>query len=67
MEKIENYYQSQDLPVSKLDGLIIDNKREWHVSVRISNTEPLVRLNVEAKNQEILDKVVKEVQDLIVI
>lgn len=66
LKKIEDHFQNKGYEISKLDGLIIDNNRDWHVSVRISNTEPLVRLNVEAKNQEILDKVVLEVQDLIV-
>ena len=33
--------------VSHLDGLSIDAE-DWHMNVRPSNTEPLLRLNLEA-------------------
>ena len=34
-----------------MDGLTI-NGPDWWVNVRSSNTEPLLRLNVEARTQE---------------
>jgi phosphomannomutase len=37
--------------VSHLDGISIDAD-DWHMNVRPSNTEPLLRLNLEARTQE---------------
>jgi phosphomannomutase len=41
--------------VSHLDGLSVD-AREWHFNVRPSNTEPLLRLNLEATSQELMEE-----------
>jgi phosphomannomutase len=38
----------------RLDGLTVEFE-DWWCNVRPSNTEPLVRLNVEARTQELLD------------
>ena len=40
--------------ISSLDGLAIDFD-DWRMSVRTSNTEPLIRINVEADSQNTLD------------
>jgi phosphomannomutase len=45
MREIEDRYS--DGAVSKLDGVSVDYD-DWHFSVRPSNTEPLLRLNVES-------------------
>ncbi len=42
-----------------LDGLSLDGG-EWWCNVRPSNTEPLLRLNLEARSAEILEKQLKE-------
>ena len=39
--------------VSHLDGLSID-AIDWHMNVRPSNTEPLLRLNLEALSEELM-------------
>ena len=44
-----------DGDISQLDGLAIDYAK-WRFSLRTSNTEPLIRLNVEADSNEILQK-----------
>ena len=36
----------------KLDGLSIEFKNDWWFNVRCSNTEPIVRLNLEVKHQD---------------
>lgn len=41
--------------ISKLDGLAIDFDN-WRTSIRSSNTEPLLRINVEANSKEILNE-----------
>jgi phosphomannomutase len=38
----------------RLDGLTIQYE-DWWCNVRPSNTEPLLRLNVEARTKELLD------------
>ncbi|MEK7643350.1 MAG: phosphomannomutase/phosphoglucomutase [Patescibacteria group bacterium] len=50
--------------VKWVDGLSIYYD-EWWTNIRMSNTEPLVRLNVEAENQELLDEKINELRKLI--
>jgi phosphomannomutase len=40
--------------VSHLDGISID-AADWHMNVRPSNTEPLLRLNLEARTPELME------------
>jgi phosphomannomutase len=40
--------------VSHLDGISIE-AADWHLNVRPSNTEPLLRLNLEARSQELME------------
>jgi phosphomannomutase len=44
----------------RLDGLTVEFD-DWWCNVRPSNTEPLLRLNVEARTQELLDEKTAEV------
>jgi phosphomannomutase len=41
--------------VSHLDGLSVEAD-DWHFNVRPSNTEPLLRLNLEARSQELMER-----------
>jgi phosphomannomutase len=41
--------------VSHLDGVSVDAD-DWHFNVRPSNTEPLLRLNLEARSQELMER-----------
>ncbi len=50
--------------ISHLDGISVDAE-DWHFNVRPSNTEPLLRLNLEARSQELLDTMCAEVLGLI--
>ena len=45
MEEIAERYSDGEL--TRLDGISIDYD-EWHFNVRPSNTEPLLRLNLES-------------------
>jgi len=63
MDKIKAIYSNYK--VDETDGISIDNDREWRFNVRKSNTEPLIRLCVEGKNQELVNRVVKEVSKII--
>jgi phosphomannomutase len=40
--------------VSHLDGISIEAE-DWHLNVRPSNTEPLLRLNLEARSRELME------------
>ena len=50
--------------VDRLDGLTVEHG-DWWYNVRPSNTEPLLRLNVEARTAERCAAHVAEVQALI--
>ncbi|MBU0457208.1 MAG: adenylyltransferase/cytidyltransferase family protein [Nanoarchaeota archaeon] len=50
--------------ISKLDGIGIDFS-EWRFNVRYSNTQPLLRLNVEAISKEIVENKVEELKKII--
>jgi phosphomannomutase len=50
--------------VSHLDGLSVEAD-DWHFNVRPSNTEPLLRLNLEARSQEQMEAKRDEVLDVI--
>ncbi|MDP9286013.1 MAG: phosphomannomutase/phosphoglucomutase [Actinomycetota bacterium] len=50
--------------VSHLDGLSVEFD-DWHFNVRPSNTEPLLRLNLEARSEELMNRKRDEVLDVI--
>ena len=50
--------------VSHLDGISIDAP-DWHMNVRPSNTEPLLRLNLEARSKELMEQKRDEVLGVI--
>ncbi len=54
----------QDYEIDELDGVTV-TAEEWWFNVRPSNTEPLLRLNVEAVNEATLNKVREKVLELI--
>jgi len=50
--------------VSHLDGISVDFE-DWHFNVRPSNTEPLLRLNLEATSEELMKQKRDEVLEVI--
>jgi phosphomannomutase len=50
--------------VSHLDGISVDFD-DWHFNVRPSNTEPLLRLNLEATSEELMKRKRDEVLEVI--
>jgi phosphomannomutase len=62
---IEDTYGGRDgITVDHLDGLTV-SAGEWWFNVRASNTEPLLRLNVEAADRATMERVRDEVLALI--
>ena len=65
MEKVKNHYQKQSVSVDDIDGYSFDFD-SWRFNIRMSNTEPLVRLNVETKaDEKLLNRKTDEILDLI--
>jgi phosphomannomutase len=59
IEHVAAHYADQT--IDRLDGLTVD-LGEWWFNLRPSNTEPLLRLNLEAPDQAAVDARVAEVQ-----
>jgi phosphomannomutase len=51
LQELKERYAAEGGRVSHLDGISIDFD-DWHFNVRPSNTEPLLRLNLEALSEE---------------
>ena len=51
LAKVRRHYESQALSIDHTDGLSMEFER-WRFNLRASNTEPLVRLNVESRGSE---------------
>ena len=65
MDSIESHYSAMEgITTDHLDGLTVESS-DWWFNVRASNTEPLLRLNVEANSDELMKKVSTQVLALI--
>jgi phosphomannomutase len=53
LEKAQQYYQATAKDIDHTDGLSVEFDN-WRFNLRASNTEPLVRLNVESRGDEAL-------------
>ena len=63
LQEIKERFGSEG-KVSHLDGISIEAE-DWHLNVRPSNTEPLLRLNLEALSEELMERKRDEVLELI--
>jgi phosphomannomutase len=62
LQAIESRYK--DAEITKMDGVSVDYP-DWHFNVRASNTEPLMRLNLEATSPEVMEQKRNEVLHVI--
>jgi phosphomannomutase len=53
LQELKERYVAEGGRVSHLDGISIDFE-DWHFNVRPSNTEPLLRLNLEALSEPLM-------------
>jgi len=53
-ERIEKTYAPQAKKIIRIDGITMEMD-DWHFNVRASNTEPLVRLNLEATSAKLME------------
>ncbi|HMB17772.1 MAG TPA: phosphomannomutase/phosphoglucomutase [Gaiellaceae bacterium] len=63
LQELKEGFASQG-KISHLDGISVDAE-DWHFNVRPSNTEPLLRLNLEARSKELMEQKRDEVLDVI--
>ncbi len=63
LQELKERYASEGR-ISHLDGLSVDAE-DWHMNVRPSNTEPLLRLNLEALSEQRMEEKRDEVLALI--
>jgi phosphomannomutase len=63
LQELKERYASEG-KVTHLDGISVDAD-DWHFNVRPSNTEPLLRLNLEARSEALMEQKRDEVLDLI--
>ena len=67
LQKIEEYYKKRKeaAEISYLDGLTV-GFNDWWFNLRPSNTEPYLRLNMEAENEDLLKEKLNKLKKLIV-
>ena len=64
MHKVEAYFQADNPIIDRTDGISMEFA-DWRMNLRASNTEPLLRLNVETRsNTEIVAMRVREIEQL---
>jgi phosphomannomutase len=64
LQELKERYAAEGGRISHLDGVSVDFD-EWHFNVRPSNTEPLLRLNLEALSRELMQEKRDEVLELL--
>ena len=64
LQELKERYAALGGRISHLDGISVDFD-DWHFNVRPSNTEPLLRLNLEALSETVMEEKRDEVLDLI--
>ena len=63
-DRVEKEYSTDQTSIDHLDGLTV-NGDTWWFNLRPSNTEPLLRLNVEASTQAQMETIRDAVLSLI--
>ena len=64
LQELKEHYAAEGGRISHLDGISVDFD-DWHFNVRPSNTEPLLRLNLEALSEPLMEEKRDEVLALI--
>jgi len=62
LKEIESKFS--DAEINKLDGITVTYK-DWWFNVRGSNTEPVIRLNLEARSKKLMEKGIDKVSKII--
>jgi phosphomannomutase len=71
LQRVKEAYQSKATSVSEIDGIRMEFRdashpeTDWWFSLRLSNTEPLIRLNLESRSEEVTKAKVQELSAFI--
>ncbi len=64
--RLKDAYEDRASSVSDIDGISMEFGKTWRFNIRKSNTEPVIRLNVEsAGNKELMNSKTDEILKLI--
>ena len=64
LEELEKYYKEKNGRIEKIDGLSVFFD-DWHFNLRASETEPVLRLNMEARSKDLMEEKTKELTNII--
>ncbi len=64
LKEIEEIYRERGAKIEKIDGVTVEFD-DWWFNLRPSNTEDVLRLNLEAKTKELMEEKLKEVEEII--
>jgi phosphomannomutase len=64
VERVAEHFEAEGAVIDRTDGITVD-RGDWWFNLRPSNTEPMLRLNVEAADEEECRRHVEEVLDLL--
>ena len=65
MAAVLNHYSGQDPTLDRTDGISLEFA-DWRFNLRASNTEPVIRLNVETRSdRSLLSERTEELSELI--
>lgn len=64
LEKIKDKFESEGAKIVEIDGVSAIFP-DWWFNLRKSESEPVIRLNLEANSKELMEKKTEEIKDLI--
>ena len=65
IDRVLDHFKSYINEIDRTDGISVEF-RDWRFNLRSSNTEPLLRLNVETRrNPELLERKTREIEAII--
>jgi len=65
IEKVLGHYADEFLSKEEFDGLTLTFDA-WRLNLRCSNTEPLVRLNIESRgDSDLIDQKLAEIKEIL--
>ena len=65
IDKVYEFYSQLDPILDEMDGLCM-TFADWRINIRASNTEPLLRVNIESRgSKKLVQSKLEEVSDII--
>ena len=65
IQKVHAFYEQLNPVLDRMDGLCMTFP-EWRINIRASNTEPLLRVNIESRgSMELVQEKLNEVSNII--